>query len=265
MTDKLFAYLEKNNGFAIQSCALQDFESIRESYKKGDMCCFCVQIPNPNPLTVEKIPKVLVQIYVEPSRKGAILLCFGGGEKTNTYLGNGVDAVSLSKGQNEMIFGALRITEILRSEYPEGFANARVVHVPDIGVRETRHIVGKYKITALDIISGRDFEDSIGCGGHHIDSDTVPAEIRAMSMDHWRFHVPYSIMLPEKIKNMLVAGRAASASKMASGAIRVSVCCMEMGEAAGVAAAMAAKEGISPDEIDIKSLRKILVDGGAIV
>ena len=86
-----------------------------------------------------------------------------------------------------------------------------------------------------------------------------------MGMSHWRFHIPYRVMLPEKVKNLLVAGRAVSGTKLASGALRVSVACMEMGEAAGVAAAMAAKEGISPDEIDVTALQKILVDGGAII
>jgi hypothetical protein len=164
-----------------------------------------------------------------------------------------------------LVKGALEITEILRREYPAGFANAKVVHIPDIGVRETRHIVGKYRMNAIDVMSGREFEDSIGCGGHHIDTDTAPYEVRAMGMSHWKYHIPYCIMLPEKIKNLLVAGRAVSATKLASGTLRVSVSCMQMGEAAGVAAAMAAKEGISPDEIDVQKLRKILIDGGAIV
>jgi hypothetical protein len=180
-------------------------------------------------------------------------------------MGNGVDAESLSLGQNELVYGAVRITEILRREFAEGFGNARVVHVPDIGVRESRHIVGKYVMTALDVISGREFEDSIGGGGHHIDSNHVPAEIAAMSMNHWRFHIPYSIMLPEKVKNLLVAGRAASSSKTASGALRVTVSCMEMGEAAGIAAAMAAKNGVSPDEIDVKKVQEVLLANGAIL
>ncbi len=263
---KLFAFLEeKPHLFGVQSVAQQDLDEVKRKYDAGEMVCFCIWITNPNPLVVERVPKAAVQIYVEPSHKGAIVLCYPGGERTNAYMGNGVDAESLSAGQTELVYGALRITEILRAEYPEGFGDARVVHVPDIGVRESRHIVGKYVMTALDVISGRDFEDSIGGGGHHIDSNQVPAEIRAMSMDHWRFHIPYSIMLPEKVKNLLVAGRAASATKLASGAIRVTVACMEMGEAAGVAAAMAAKEGISPDEIDVKALQKTLVDGGSII
>lgn len=264
--EKLFEFLEANPWrFGIQSVAQQDLAEVKARYAKGEMCCFCIFIPNPNPKEAAKFPKAAVQIYVEPSHKGAIVLCYPGGARTNAYMGNGVDAESISAGQTELVHGALRITEILREEFPEGFSGARVVHVPDIGVRESRHIVGKYVMTALDVISGRDFEDSIGGGGHHIDSNHVPDEIRAMSMDHWRFHVPYSIMLPEKVKNLLVAGRAASATRLASGAIRVSVVCMEMGEAAGVAAAMAAKEGISPDEIDVKAMRQILLDGGAII
>ena len=263
---KLFDFLEKNPYlYNIQSVSQQTLSEARRKYDAGEMVCFCIMISNPNPQAAVKFPKAAVQIYVEPSHKGAIVLCYPGGERTNAYMGNGVDAESLSAGQTELVHGALRITEILREEFPEGFSGARVVHVPDIGVRESRHIVGKYVMTALDVISGRDFEDSIGGGGHHIDSNYVPDEIRAMSMDHWRFHVPYSIMLPEKVKNLLVAGRSASATRLASGAIRVSVVCMEMGEAAGIAAAMAAKEGISPDEIDVNAMRQILLDGGAIL
>ena len=86
-----------------------------------------------------------------------------------------------------------------------------------------------------------------------------------VKMHHWRFHVPYRVMLPEKVKNLLVAGRPVSATKLASGALRVTVCCMEMGEAAGIAAAMSAQNGISPDEIDVKEVQKILLENGAIL
>ena len=261
----LFEYFETNPGFTWQSCALMTFEETKEKYAKGDMCCFNVPITNPDPATKAAAPRVLVQIYVEPSHKGAILLSYGLGEQSNTYSGDGTNAESLSAGQTMLIYGAEAVTEILRREYPAGFANARVVHVPDIGVRETRHIVGKYTITAMDVMLCRNFEDSIGGSSHHIDGPGVTEEMAKMKMEKWMFHIPYRIMLPAKMKNLLVAGRAVSATKVASGAIRVSVSCMQMGEAAGVAAAMAAKEGISPDEIDVKSLQKILLDGGAII
>ena len=261
----LFKYFETNPGFTWQSCALMTFEEIKEKYAKGDMCCFCVPITNPDPATNKAAPRVLVQIYVEPSHKGAILLSYGLGEKSNTYSGDGTNAESLSEGQNMLIYGAEAVTEILRREYPAGFANARVVHVPDIGVRETRHIVGKYTITAMDVMTGGNFEDSIGCSSHHVDGPGMTEELRKLYREKWMFHIPYRIMLPEKVKNLLVACRAASSTKTASGALRVTVSCMQMGEAAGVAAAMAAKEGKSPDEIDVKALQKTLVDGGSII
>ena len=263
--ESLFEYFETHPGFTWQACALMTFDEIKERYAKGEMCCFSVPITNPDPATKEKRPRVLVQIYVEPSHKGAILLSEGTGEKSNTFFADGTNAESLSEGQNFLIYGAEAVTEILRREYPVGFANARVVHIPDIGVRETRHIVGKYTINAMDVMLCRDFEDSIGCSSHHIDGPGVTEEMRKMKMDKWMFRIPYRIMVPKKIKNLLVAGRAASSTKVASGAIRVSVSCMEMGEAAGIAAAMAAKEGISPDEINVKALQKILLDGGAII
>ena len=261
--ERLFEYFETHPGFTYQTCALQNFENIKESYKKGEMCCFCVPISNPDPVSGKDHPRVLVQIYVTPSKSGAILLSFG--PTHNCFVGDGTNPRQLTRGQNLLVKGAIEITEILRKEYPAGFANAKVTHVPDIGVRETRHIVGKYKMTAIDVMSGREFEDSIGCGGHHIDTDTAPDEVRRMGMSHWRYHIPYSIMLPERVKNLLVAGRAVSATKLASGTLRVTVSCMQMGEAAGVAAAMAAKENCSPDEIDVQAMRKILIDGGAIV
>ena len=263
--ESLFEYFETHPGFTWQACALMTFDEIKERYAKGEMCCFSVPITNSDPDTRERAPRVLVQIYVDPSHKGAILLSEGRGKDSNTYNGDGTDAVSLSEGQTMLTYGARAVTEILRREYPAGFANARVIHVPDIGVRETRHIVGKYTITAMDVMTGGNFEDSIGCSSHHVDGPGMTEELRKLYRDKWMFHIPYRIMLPEKVKNLLVAGRAASATKTASGALRVTVSCMQMGEAAGVAAAMAAKENCSPDEIDVQAMRKILIDGGAIV
>lgn len=63
----------------------------------------------------------------------------------------------------------------------------------------------------------------------------------------------------------VVAGRAVSATRLASGTLRVTVCCMEMGEAAGIASALCARHGISPDQVDISKLRQILLDNGAIL
>lgn len=258
---RLFAFLEENPGFTVQSCGLMDFETVKESYARGDMCVFCVPIDNPDPAVAQRIPRVLVQIYVTPSRTGAVLLSFG--PTLTAYTGSGVDAASLSAGHDAMLHGAQTVTHSLQQTYP-GFERVRITHIPAAGVRETRHIAGKYKMTALDVISGRDFADSIGCGGHHVDTDTVPEAIRRM-MEHWRYHIPYAVMLPKTVKNLLVAGRAVSATRLAAGTLRVCTSCMQMGEAAGVAAAMAAAQGVAPDAIDVQALRAVLAENGAIL
>ena len=86
-----------------------------------------------------------------------------------------------------------------------------------------------------------------------------------MVMDHWRFHIPYRVMLPEKVENLLVAGRCISASRIASGAIRPTAQCMALGEAAGTAAAMAVRENLACEDIDVQKLRARLIENGAII
>lgn len=261
--ERLFDYLEKNpDVFVMQTMGLLTLNEARENYNKKEMCVFNFYLDNPNPETAVKIPKFEVQIYNTPTDGEAIVLPCS--DDYHLYNGNGVDAKSLTEGQKKMIFASVEMTEILRKNIP-GFEDAVCAHVPVVGVRETRHIVGKYTITTEDVMIGRDFEDSVACGGHHVDTDTVSDEIKNMEMNHWRFHVPYRTMVPKTVKNLLVSGRGVSASRMAFGAIRPTVTCMALGEAAGIAAAMCAKDNISPDEIDVKALRQKLLDAGAII
>ena len=84
-------------------------------------------------------------------------------------------------------------------------------------------------------------------------------------MNHWRFHIPYRILVPETVENLLVAGRCVSATRMAGGSLRTTVQCMATGEAAGLAAAMSAAAGISPAAIDVAALQERLKRAGAIL
>ena len=117
----------------------------------------------------------------------------------------------------------------------------------------------------MDVLLGKDFPDSIACGGHPIDVYPQPKEAENMDMNHWRFHIPYRIMLPKNAENLLVAGRPISATRGAFGSIRPTAQCMAMGEAAGTAAAMAVREGLTPKTIDVQKLRARLKKNGAII
>jgi len=258
--EKLFAYLDEHpENFRVQGMGQMTLEQVKDRHRRGEMAVFCLMLTNP-----ETGAKGGFQVYNVPEKGGAILLSHNGTSDLNRYECNPVNAAELSAGQDHLLHGAHKFTEWVRQAYP-GFENIRVTYVPDIGVRESRHIVGKYKLSALDVMLGRDFEDSVACGGHSVDMHPRPKEVENMVMNHWRFHIPYRTMIPEKVENMLVAGRCVSASRVASGALRPTVQCMALGEAAGTAAAMAAKDNITPSDVDVKALREKLVKNGAVI
>ena len=89
----------------------------------------------------------LLQVYNMPARDEAVLLGPYCG-----YEGDGLDGKSISRGQEALQRGVQKLMSVLK-DYP-GFENARVMFVPDVGVRETRHIVGKYVMTGLDVVAG---------------------------------------------------------------------------------------------------------------
>lgn len=251
--ERLFAYLEEHpEMFDRQIFGNMSFEEVKESYAKGESCVF-------NVLYHETLKRV--QVYNLPAKDEAILLSFLYSYDVD---GNGLDAEILSNGQ-KVLHDSVRIAnEILTQNIP-GFENLKTLFVPDVGVRETRHIIGEYVMTGMDAMSGRDFEDSIGCGGHPVDIYPVPEELKKMPMNHWRFHIPYRIMLPKGVENLLVTGRCVSAERSASGVLRPTAQCMVMGEAAGTAAALAAKNHVSPKNVDIKELRNVLKENGVIL
>ena len=253
--EKLFAYFDANpDRYEPQHFGIMSLENVKKSYRNGEAAIFNLLMDHPKNIN----QRISLQVYNLPAKDEAILLGWRCGARVN-----GLKAWELSAGQEACIRGPLELMASVK-KYP-GFENAYVCYIPDVGVRETRHIVGKYKLSTMDMLLGRDFEDSIACGGHPIDVYPIPPEIQKMDMNHWRFHIPYRIMLPQKVRKLLVAGRSVSASRLAFGAIRPTAQCMAMGEAAGIAAAMSAHKNISPDEIDVKELRDTLVRNGAIV
>ncbi|MDO4549453.1 MAG: FAD-dependent oxidoreductase, partial [Clostridia bacterium] len=76
------------------------------------------------------------------------------------------------------------------------------------------------------------------------------------------YGIPYGCLVPRGVKNLLVAGRAISATRTAMSSSRVMAQCMAEGEAAGLAASICAKEGCSPEQIDVARLRAALADRG---
>jgi len=174
---------------------------------------------------------------------------------------NGVDATdpaSLSDAEAE---GRRQVREILAfmRDYVPGAGDIRLLALPaTVGIRESRHVLGEYRLDIDDVLEGRVPGDSVLVCSNSIDwhsggkdaAGTVYLEVR----DGDWYGVPYRCLVPRKVDGLLVAGRCVSASAAAAAAIRVMPPCMAMGQAAGTAAAMAAKSGTAPRAIDPATL-----------
>ncbi|MCJ8013485.1 FAD-dependent oxidoreductase [Paenibacillus sp. KQZ6P-2] len=153
------------------------------------------------------------------------------------------------------------------SKYVPGFEKAHVVATGEqIGIRETRRIVGDYVLTQDDFLEMRSFEDDIGRNSYFIDIHlaTSKSKMEIKHLPPGKSHgVPYRSLLPVSLDNVWVAGRSASSDRVVQGSLRVMPNCFAMGQAAGTAAAMAASKGGSNRDVDIPALQKTLIDQGA--
>jgi Dehydrogenases (flavoproteins) len=157
--------------------------------------------------------------------------------------------------------------EFLR-RYVPGFERAEVIATgPQVGVRETRRIMGEYVINKDDIIEQRQFDDVIAQSCYMIDihspdSDTTTI-VKLPPGTH--YDIPYRSLVPKQIDNLLLAGRCISATHEALGSFRVQAICLALGQAAGTAAALCAQKRTTPRELNVADLQKRLEVDGAIL
>jgi len=179
---------------------------------------------------------------------------------------DGTDADELSYGEIEGRQQAQTFMNFLRSSVP-GFAQAYIVDTPpQLGIRETRRIIGAYQLSGEDVLCCANFDDAIGV-------NAWPLEQHVAGNVEWSWppipesrgfnHLPYRMMLPQRPGNLLVAGRCASMTREGHSAARVSGGCFVMGEAAGAAAHLALAGNTTVAQIDVAELQGLLEDQGA--
>jgi hypothetical protein len=187
---------------------------------------------------------------------------------TTRVLGRlGTVGADLSRAEIEGRQQAYQVVDFLRRHLP-GFAAAYLLETPaQIGVRETRRIVGDYMLTQEDILSGRKFPDAIACGAYPIDiHDPASARLIAKRLPPGEYYtIPYRSLLPKAARNLLAAGRCISATHEAFAAFRVSAIVMAIAQAAGTAAAMSVKDRQEPRMVKIQDLRGRLQQHGAFL
>lgn len=176
---------------------------------------------------------------------------------------NGTDPQSLTWGE---IDGRRQIHDIQQYliKYVPGFENAWFVKTaPFLGIRETRRISGQYTMTREDIMSCRHFDDAIAVASYPLDIHHPQGGGCTLEWCGDCYDIPYRSLVPQRVKNLLVAGRCISTTHEAMSAIRVMAPCMAMGEAAGRAAKMAVQHNCQPADIDVTQLQQELLATGA--
>jgi hypothetical protein len=160
---------------------------------------------------------------------------------------------------------AAALVEFMRAEIP-GFSRCQLIEVaPQIGVRESRRIVGEYVLTAEDVLASRRFPDVVARCGAPIDIHVPGGGGLQLTNVERAYDIPYRIMIPQGVDNLIVTGRAVSSSHEAFASLRVTAPAMALGQAAGTAAALAASTDVSPCEVDVQRLRSLILQDGAIL
>jgi len=129
-----------------------------------------------------------------------------------------------------------------------------------IGVRETRRIVGEYVIDESDVLEGARFDDSIAVG-----ANPMACLGRRILLGHGGFEIPFRALLPRELEGLILAGRCISTTHEAHGSIRAMATCMATGEAAGTAAALCVEDGLIPRHLGMPKLRERLEGQGALI
>ncbi len=163
-----------------------------------------------------------------------------------------------------------QIDELMRflKKYSVAFKDSTVITVAsEIGVRESRKLKGVYVLTSDDLIACTQFEDAIALGNYDIDiHNPAGTGTSHRYFDKGEFYsIPYRSLLPKEIDNLLVAGRCVSATHEAQASVRIIPICCCMGEAAGVAAAVALNSGENAHTVNVKEVQRILRENGGAV
>lgn len=185
-----------------------------------------------------------------------------------THKGRALDGsvvADISRAEISGREGAEVAMEFLKNEVP-GFADAFLSDTAvQVGIRETRRIVGEYVLTRDDVLSGRRFDDAVCLSSWPLELwDEGALEPKLVFLEEGSYYgIPYRCMLPKGVSNLLVTGRTISTDHDALASSRVMGPCMAEGQAAAVAAGCAMRNKSSLIDVDTQELRSELIADGA--
>jgi FAD dependent oxidoreductase len=205
-----------------------------------------------------EVPRELVSFFISPYPDEVTV------NMTRVVNIDPLDPDDLTRAEVESRLQAMQLLEFFRGRVP-GFANARIAATgTQVGIRESRRIVGRYTLTRDDVLQARRFDDAVARSAYPIDvhnpsgSGTVTQRLAPGES----YEIPYRTLLPVNREQLLVAGRCISTTHEALASTRLTPTVMTLGQAAGTAAALACARGVPVGDIDTNELRAQLVADG---
>jgi hypothetical protein len=179
--------------------------------------------------------------------------------------GLGISVWDLTRAELATHRQLAQIARFLHDRVP-GFADSYVIQSGvQVGVRETRRVLGDYQLTGEDVLSARSFDDVIARGAYPVDihNPNGPGTILRRVPQGRSYDIPLRTLLPRDVDGLLVAGRCISGDHVAHSSYRIMPIAMATGQAAGVCAALAARTGKAPREVPAEQVQRVLRAQGA--
>ena len=158
-----------------------------------------------------------------------------------------------------------QIAAFLR-RYVPGFEDSYVVQSGvQVGVRETRRILGEYQLNVEDVLGARKFDDAIARGAYPVDIHNPKGTGTLLKRlpPGEAYDIPLRCLLPKNTERLIVAGRCISGTHEAHSSYRVMAIVMATGQAAGVCAALATRKGTTPRRVNVREIQRELLRQGA--
>lgn len=217
------------------------------------------------------MPRNRLGIYTLPGRDDVVI------NLTRVHGIDGTDPWDVSRAEAETQLQTYEALHFLR-KYVPGFDRCYLANLPhQLGVRESRHIVGEHTLTREDVLAGRDFEDQVGRGAYPLDiHDTgIGAKVLGTKVEGGgitlqylsrSYGIPKRALIPNGLDNVIVAGRCISSDHEAAGSVRGQAVCMVSGHAAGTIAALGAQgSGVALRDIPHGDVQDVLRQQGAVL
>ncbi len=207
------------------------------------------------------VPRELVSFFISPYPDEVTV------NMTRVTGVDPLDPEDLTRAEVEARGQAMQLLEFFRKRVP-GFENARIAATgTQIGIRESRRIVGEYTLTRDDVLQARHFDDAVARSAYPIDihNPSGSGTTTQRLPEGESYEIPYRCMVPQYVDRLLVAGRCISTTHEALASTRLTPTVMTLGQAAGTAAALAKQTGKRLRNLDTQALRSTLIHDGVLL